>query len=78
MPRGTPRSVDYDAQLAKIDKKIIDLQNERAALEQKRKESNLKKLFAFLKECNLTAEDAVEALSTDAASAPIPDEKTIV
>lgn len=55
MPRGTPRSVDYDAQLAKIDKKIIDLQNERAALEQKRKESNLKKLFAFLKECNLTA-----------------------
>lgn len=78
MPRGTPKTIDYDAQIAKIDKKILDLQNERAAVEQKRKDGNVKKLFTFLSEHNLSVEDAIEALSPVAASADTPGSKDLV
>lgn len=78
MPRGTPKNIDYDAQIAKIDKKIIDLQKERTVLEQKRKDGNLKKLFTFLSEHNLSAEDAIEALSPIAASADAPGDKALI
>ena len=69
MPRGVKKAVDLDAQIQQVETKILELEEQRKSLMQKKKESSIQKLFEFLNNNNMSPAEAIESLSSVAAAA---------
>lgn len=84
MPRGVRGSVDYSAQLSKIDEKIERhtstlqlLRQQRQEVLSRKQEEDLRDLYAYMQENGMTATDILAYLtsgSSIAASASPPNE----
>ena len=75
MPRGVRRIVNYDSELAEIDRKIAGHREQIHQLEDRRKEiaeqqlrADSERMMAFLKQQGLSVEEAISQLS------PVTDE----
>ena len=69
MPRGVKKAVDLDAQIQQVETKILELEEQRKSLMQKKKESSIQKLLEFLNNNNMSPAEAIESLSSVAAAA---------
>lgn len=69
MPRGVKKAVDLDAQIQQVETKILELEEQRKTLLQKKKESSVQKLLEFLDNNNMSPAEAIESLSSVAAAA---------
>lgn len=69
MPRGVKKAVDLDAQIQQVETKILELEEQRKSLLQKKKESSVQKLLEFLDNNNMSPAEAIESLSSVAAAA---------
>lgn len=75
MPRGVRRTINYDSELAEIDRKIAGHKEQIHQLEDRRKEiaeqqqrADFERMMAFLKQQGLSVEEAISQLS------PVTDE----
>jgi len=69
MPRGVKKALDLDAQIQQVETKILELEEQRKSLMQKKKESSIQKLLEFLNNNNMSPAEAIESLSSVAAAA---------
>ena len=82
MPRGVRGSVDYDAQIQKLDERIsmysdrmAGLKAERQELVSKKQEAEMSGLYEFIKQNGITPTDAIKQLSSSVAAAQtVPDQ----
>lgn len=72
MPKGVKGSVDYDAQIAKIDEKIekyTDLikgyRTQRDELTEKKQSVRMKVLYEYMSENGLSPDEVLEKIKTD-------------
>ena len=70
MPRGVRRIVNYDSELAEIDRKIAGHKEQIHQLEDRRKEiaeqqqrADFERMMSFLKQQGISVEDAISLLS---------------
>lgn len=70
MPRGVRRIVNYDSELAEIDRKIASHKEQIHQLEDRRKEiveqqqrADSERMMSFLKQQGISVEDAISLLS---------------
>ena len=70
MPRGVRRIVNYDSELAEIDRKIAGPREQIHQLEDRRKEiaeqqlrADSERMMSFLKQQGISVEDAISLLS---------------
>ena len=75
MPRGVRRTINYDSELAEIERKIVGHKEQIRQLEDRRKEiaeqqqrADSERMMAFLKQQGLSVEEAISQLS------PVTDE----
>ena len=75
MPRGVRRTINYDSELAEIERKIVGHKEQIHQLEDRKKEiveqqkrADSERMMAFLKQQGLSVEEAISQLS------PVTDE----
>lgn len=76
MPRGVRGSVNYDAQIQKIDEKmerysrmLTNLKSRRQELLAKKQDADMRDLYAYMQENNLSAAEVMtQLIPTSAAS----------
>ena len=75
MPRGVRRAINYDSELAEIERKIVGHKEQIHQLEDRKKEiveqqkrADSERMMAFLKQQGLSVEEAISQLS------PVTDE----
>lgn len=74
MPRGVRKTIDYDEELQKIDMQITRWQNTIKELQEKKRElleqkqqQEMKQIYVYMQENNLTSADLLARIQTEEA-----------
>lgn len=72
MPRGVRKTIDYDEELQKIDMQITRWQNTIKELQEKKRElleqkqqQEMKQIYVYMQENNLTSADLLARIQTE-------------
>lgn len=85
MPRGVRGSVNYTAQIQKLEEKIqkytnllADLKAQRQELLAKKQENDMRDLYAYMQTNGMSAAEVIAQLSPDAAAAVSPSDQELI
>lgn len=87
MPRGARKSIDYDAEIQKLDTKIekysallADTKNQRQEVMSKKQDADMQQLYTYMQQNDMSPADVISTLASSeavAASALCSNEESI-